>query len=96
MAESNVIGIRPGIQLPINDPQADVVEMLDRALSRAKNGELTGVGIAIADADGGVSTEWAGGGVDAHGNSSRMALGSAISWLNARFFNCFSGGSGDS
>lgn len=89
MTGSDACSHRDDVSLP-EAPQADVIEMLERALARARCGELSGAALAMTGANGNVSTEWAGGDFNGGGLGSRITLGCAISWLNARFFSNFS------
>lgn len=62
MADSNVIGL-PGVPMSplVVQPQADVVQTLEKWLKRAKDGELRGVclgGVVICGNGLGISTEY--------------------------------------
>ena len=77
MADTNVVGL-PGFTMSplVVEPQTDVVEILERWLQRAKDGELRGVclgGVVICGNGLGISTEYA----SSHGDSNLMLAAAA-------------------
>ncbi len=64
------------------DADADLVQMLEQWIERARSGELRAIGICGVKACGGVSTEWSGA---AKGNA--LSLISAASVLHFRMLS---------
>ena len=79
---SNVVNLA-GEPASIADT-ADLVELLDELLARARAGSITAMGMAFVNGDGSISTRWAGG-------DQSIPMIAAISMLHHEFLSVMGG-----